>query len=198
MNELNFSYATDAGGDRRVVLSDDALAYVTNFVRDTAATSAAEIAAVAQEGHDAVIRNIDGLTDVQARYKPSPDDWSVLEAMAHIVTFKRINVALTSNLGAGTLPPGFGPQLENENAQYGITLAKFETIAEAREAAESAHKELLAVIAKIDDADRDTRFTHFAFGAMNAREWASFQRIHDGDHFPQLAKITSSARFPSA
>ncbi len=198
MNELLITYAEDADGVRHAVLSDDALTFVKTFLQDTAAKSPSEIASVVQEGHDAVIRNIDGLTDAQARHKPSAEDWSVLEALAHIVTVKRISVALTSNLAAGNLPPGFGPQLENESAQDGVTFAKFETIAEARDATESAHAELLAIIEKIDDANLETRFAHFFFGAMNAREWACFQRIHDGDHFPQLAKITSSAGFPSA
>ena len=48
----------------------------------------------------------------------------------------------------------------------------------------------------VDALDRNTRFTHFFFGAMNAREWACFQRIHDGDHFPQSSKRQALTRLP--
>ena len=109
MEELKITYVKGSDGARHARLSDDAFVYVKAFIKDTAAKTAPEIAAAVQRGHDSVIRNIDGLTDNQARHKPSPDDWSVLDTMAHIVTVKRVTVALTSNLGAAKMPPGFGP-----------------------------------------------------------------------------------------
>jgi hypothetical protein len=198
VEQLNITYKQGDDGARHATLPDDTIAYVRKFIQDTSAKSPTEIAAAVQEGHDAVLRNIDGLSDAQARYKPAPAVWSALETMAHLVTVKRVTVALTSNLGAGNLPPGFGPQLENESAQDGVTLANFETIADARDAAQAAHDELLALISSIDDANTDTRFKHFFFGAMNAREWACFQRIHDGDHYPQIASVRVTPGFPAS
>jgi hypothetical protein len=198
VEQLNISYETGADGVRRARLSDDALNYVLTFIKDTAAKVPADIAAAVQEGHDHVLRNIDGITDTQAAWKPAPDEWSIIETMAHIVTVKRVTVALTTHLGAGDMPPGFGTHLEKEESQDGVTLAKFETITEARESAQSAHDELLALINQIDGMNRDVRFKHFFFGPMNAREWACFQRIHDGDHFPQLENVRLSPGFPAS
>ncbi len=197
-DQLMITYEVGDDGVRHARLSDDALNYVLTFIKDTAAKPPAGIAAAVQEGHDHVLRNIDGVTDAQATWKPAPGQWSILETMAHIVTVKRVTVALSAHLGAGNMPPGFGPHLEKEESQDGVTLAKFETIAEARESAQSAHDELLALIEKVDGMDRDTRFRHFFFGSMNAREWACFQRIHDGDHFPQLESVRLSPGFPAS
>jgi DinB family protein len=197
-DDLKITYATDADGVRHATIPEDTFAYAASFILEAARKSQDEIAAVVQEGHDAVLRNIAGLSDEQAQYKASPDDWSVLDTMAHIVTVKRITVALTTSLATGELPPGFGPHFEEESAQDGVTVLRFHGIGEAREAAESAHSDLLALIAHIDRADLSTRFRHYFFGALNAREWACFQRVHDGDHFPQLARIRETAGFPAA
>jgi hypothetical protein len=197
VDDLKITYATDAEGVRRGTIPNDTFAAASSFIRETAKKSATEIAAAVQEGHDAVLRNIAGLTGAQARHKPAPDDWSALETMAHIVTVKRIGVALATSLASGTLPPGFGPHFEEERAQDGVTVVRFDAIADAREAAESAHGDLLALSGKVDDADLETRFRHYIFGSLNAREWACFQRVHDGDHFPQLARIRESAGVPA-
>ncbi len=198
MDDLKITYAVDADGVRRASIPEATFAYASSFIRETAHKSASEIAAAVQQGQDAILRTIEGLTDGQAHHKPSPDGWSVLDTMAHIVTVKRICVALTTSLAAGQLPPGFGPHFEEERAQDGVTVVRFDTLAEAREAAEAAHNELLALIAKIDDAGVEIRFKHFFFGSLNAREWAVFPRIHDGDHGPQLARIREAADFPAA
>ncbi len=198
VDDLKITYATDAEGVRRGTIPDDTFAAASSFIRETAVKSASEIAAAVQQGHDAVLRNIAGLTGLQAQHKPAADDWCVLETMAHIVTVKRICVALATSLSASTLPPGFGPHFEEARAQDGVTVVRFDTVAEARVAAEAAHNELLALIARIDDADLETRFRHYIFGSLHAREWCCFQRVHDGDHFPQLARIRESAGGPAA
>ena len=196
--DFKITYSTDSDGNRKFHMSEEARTAVLDFIHDTAAKSPTEIAAIVQAGHDAVLRNIAGLTDAQAQHKPSAEDWSVLETMGHIVTVKRVMATLAASMAAGALPPGFGPQFEEERAQDGFIAATFTTVAEARDAADAAHRDLLAVIEKVDDANTEVRFKHFFFGALNAREWCCFQRIHDGDHGPQLAKIIASPGFPPA
>ena len=152
-----------------------------------------------QEGHDALIAALADVSETQAAHKPSADDWSVLELMAHVVTTKRIVAALAATLGDGELPPGYGPEFEEERAQDGVTVARFATLGEARAAADAAHADLLAFIRGIGDATNvDVRFKHFVFGALNSREWAVFQRIHDGDHTPQLLRMKAAPGYPAA
>ena len=89
-------------------------------------------------------------------------------------------------------PAGIGPEWEEESAQDGITNVSFETLAAAREAAETVHQQLLGTISKLDSANLEVSFKHYIFGPMNAREWAIFQRIHDGDHIAQLRTTISA------
>jgi hypothetical protein len=198
IDNLGISYAIGEDGAPHLTVPDGMRDFVVNFIRTTAVKTPAEIAAVAQEGQDNILRGLAGLSDAQAQYKPAAGDWAILDATAHIVTVKRLMPVLCNALAQGALPPGFGPQLEEERAQDGVTAASFTSVAEARDAAEAAHLDMLAFIERMDQAQTGLRFSHYFFGSMNAREWACFYRVHDGDHGPHLMKIRQSHGFPAS
>jgi hypothetical protein len=193
LENLGLTYKVDADGNRMLTLPDEAHARVMKFIAERSAKSTAEIAAAAQEGHNSILAGIDGLSEEQAAWKPAPDEWCALELMAHVVTVKRIMPVLSTALGEGELPPGFGPQFEEAKAQDGVMAASFATIGEAREAAQAAHRDMLAVIARLDDAATELTFV---FGSMIARVWACFYRVHDADHGPALLRLRRRADFP--
>jgi hypothetical protein len=195
---LELKYVVGADGTRTLTIPDERRAQAIAFVRESATKTPQEIDAIVREGHDALLKALAGVSETQAQWKPSPDDWSILELMAHVVSTKQILVLLSRNLGEGHLPPGFGPQFEEASAQDGVTVARFATLAEALAAAQSAHDDLLATIRGLGASTSvDITFRHFVFGAFNAREWPVFQHIHDGDHTPQIAAIKASPGFPS-
>ena len=141
----------------------------------------------------------DGMSEEQAAYKPSDDDWLVLNLMAHVVSTKQIMGVLTAALAKGELPPGFGAATETQASQDGITVSRFETLADARAAAEEAHRVMVEFARGIDGGvDTELRFKHYIFGAFNCREWVVFQRIHDDNHAPQMDQIKASPGFPKA
>lgn len=197
--DLGLKYVTGPDGSRTLTIPDERKAFVISFVREGAAKAPEAIEAIVQEGQDELCRALDGLSEAQSRHKPSAGDWSVLELLQHVVTVKRVVAGLARSLSAGGWPPGIGEEWQEASAQDGVTLARFATLSEARAAAEAAHADLLAFVRGLDEAaNTETRFKHFLFGAMNCREWAVFQRIHDGDHTPQIAQIKASAGFPAA
>jgi hypothetical protein len=190
--DLGIQYTRQPDGTKRASIPDRSREWALSFVREHAAKSPAEIAAVVQEGHDRIIRLLDGLTDEPAPARPAADEWSVLDAMAHVVSTKQIMVALIGSLSQGALPPGAGPEWEEESRQDGVTITTFTSVAEARDAANDAQRQLLDLIADIDAANTEMRFKHYIFGAFNAREWCVFQRVHDGDHTPQIERLVGA------
>jgi hypothetical protein len=197
--ELGLKYTIGPDGAKTVTIPDDRRAAVIAFVREGAGGSVGKMASIVQEGHDALLAALAGVSEPQAAFKPGANDWSILELMAHVVTTKQIVATLCRNLAEGHLPPGFGPQFEEQAAQDGVTMARYGTLAESLVAAEAAHADLLATVRGLGGAaDGDVRFKHFLFGALNCREWAVFQRIHDGDHTPQIGSIKAAAGYPSA
>ena len=197
--DLELTYIKHPDGSQTLTIPEDRKAAAIAFLRDGGAKSAAEIEALVEAGHEALLRAIDGLTDAQSKFKPAPDEWSVLELMAHVVTAKQIVGVLCGAMAKGQLPPGFGPPLEAAAAQDGVTVSRFETLAQARTAAGDAHAALLKFVRSADGpVNAEMTFRHFVFGALNCREWAAFQRLHDDDHRPQIDKIRAAAGFPAA
>ena len=196
--DLELTYIKRPDGTRTLTIPDDRRTLAIAFLRDGGLKTAAEIEAIVDEGHTALLRAIDGLSDVQAAHKAAPDEWSVLELMAHVVTAKQLVAALCTSLAAGHLPPGFSEALEAESAQDGVTVARFDTLDAARAAAREAHAALLQFVRSADGPQNTgITFKHFVFGAMNCRQWAVFQRLHDDDHRPQATAIRQTPGFPA-
>lgn len=195
--DLEITYERDAGGKKLAsAIPERNREWVLAFVAEHSVKSPAEIAAVVQEAHDEVMRAIEGLSEEQASWRPGEHEWSVLEAMAHLITTKRTMAGLCRTLAAGKTPPG-AEQFTEMPAQDGLIRASPGTIAEARAEAEKANARWLEVIAGLDEADTETRFKHYIFGLFNAREWAAFQAVHDGDHTPQMLRVRESSGFPA-
>ena len=181
-------------------IPDEVRVSVITWVRETATKPSAEIEAFIQEEHDKLLRALDGLSEAQAAHKPSPDDWSVLETMAHVVTVKQLTLALSASLAQGELPVDSGPEWEEPSWQDGVTIATPASLVDAKAVAEASHQQLLGFVRALETTtiNREKVFKHFLFGAFNSPEWAAFQCVHDEVHTPQIAQIKASPGFPSA
>lgn len=210
---LDLTYTTDADGTSVMSLPDETRAWVIDFVRENAQKPPAEMEAIVQEGKRQLSAALDGVSEGQAQFKavggrrpeiPSeakdePDEWSILDVIAHEVSVKRSIGALIAAMRDGALPPGFGPHFEEAKAQDGFIAARFGTLAEARIAAQDAHDGIAAFVRGIDaSANRELTFRHYYFGAFNAIEWAIFLRVHDDIHTPQIAKIKAAPGYPAS
>ena len=87
---------------------------------------------------------------------------------------------------------------EDKRKQDGVTGRTYATLAEAREAAGTSQEALVAFVNGLSEASNtEETFDHFLFGPLNCRQWAVFQRVHDGDHGNQIEKIKAADGFPS-
>ncbi len=178
---------------------DDVQERLVSYFKHQAAKGTEAIREAVQEGHDRLISVLDGISEEQARFKPTEEVWTVIEMLQHAATAKREIARLCATLSRGERYQSLGPEGEEPSTQDGITLMRFHSLAEARAATESAHGELMAFIDGLSpEANLDTRFKHFIFGALNCQEWAVFQRVHDGDHERQIEQIKAAPGFPSA
>jgi hypothetical protein len=176
---------------------DDVRERVTSYIKHQARKQPAELRAIVEEGHGRLMALLDAMSDEQARFKPAPDEWCALEVMAHVVTAKRGVARICERLGRGERPGTFGGEGEDRSRQDGVTGVSFSTAAEARDAAQREHQALLAFIDTLSPATNlEARYRHFVFGDLNSREWAAFQRVHDGDHEGQIKKIIEAPGYP--
>lgn len=177
---------------------EDVRKRVRSYIVHNATKELAELRGVVQKGHEQVMSVSAGLSDEQSTFTPAPDEWSVLDVFQHVVAAKNGTVRLAVALARGEAPPRVGGEGE-ERRQDGMTGKTYATLDEARAAAQAAHDELIAFLDNVaGGANLEATFPHFLFGELNCREWAAFQRVHDGDHAGQIEQILAAPGYPSS
>ena len=171
------------------VPDDDVKKRVLSYIAHQSEKEPEAIAGVVEQGHDQLVGLIEGLSEEQATFKPSAEDWSVLEVLRHVVGSKRGVARRCSVLARGEASASFEPADE---------VGAFASLSEARAALDAGHQELLSSVrALTPDANVGVTFDHPFFGALNCREWAVFQRVHEGDHAGQIEQIKAADGFPA-
>ena len=174
---------------------DEMIDRITSYIKHNAQKEPAALRELVQQGHAQLAGLLDGLSDAQATFKPGADDWCVLEVLQHVATAKRGVARICTRLAAGETLAGTGREGDEQDGVMGPKT--FSSLAEARDVLESAHQELLDFVEGLSaTVDLDARFNHFLFGDLNCREWAAFQRVHDGDHSNQIEQIMAAPGFP--
>lgn len=169
---------------------------VGGYIRHNAGKDPAAIRDLVQQGHKQLVGLLAGMTEEQARFKPGPDEWSVLELLRHVIAAKRGVARTCATLGRGEAMAGAGREGDEQDGMMGSRT--YGSLAEARAALEEAHDQMRAFLdGELPHARRELRFKHFLFGDLNAVEWAVFQRVHDGDHSNQIEKIKAAEGYPS-
>ena len=161
---------------------------LTSYVKHQVSKGPDGIRDTVQKGHDQLMGLLEGLSDEQASFKPSAEEWSVFQVLDHVLSAKHATVRLCATLARGEASDGFG---EGDGE-------KVRPLTALRERLDAAHGEQPDFVAALSpETNVETRYDHFLFGAFNCQEWAAFQRIHDGDHAGQIEQIKSAQGFPA-
>ena len=159
-----------------------------------------------------VLREAETLTQAQADWCPSADDWSVGEILHHL-TLAEINTGkLTSKLlkepgaTAATYPPdlvGFAPvppwppgPREAPPVVRPEKGAPIGQLLQDMRAARERSRQSLERLATVDP--RAFTWRHFTLGEMDLGQWWMLQAHHDRDHLQQLRRIKKTSGFPRA
>ncbi len=169
---------------------DTARERITSYIVHQAKKEPDSIKKLVQKGHDQLLSQMEGLSEQQATFKASEDDWSVRELLRHAVQAKRGVVRTCQSLAQGEAREG--------SAEPGRVTGELPTLAEAGAELDAAQDDMLAFLDGIStETNTEATFGHPFFGPLNSREWAAFQRVHDGDHAQQIEQIKASAGFPA-
>lgn len=129
---------------------------------------------------------VEGLSDEDARWKPSPSDWSVLEAVAHLadeegLDFRpRIQWVLAQSEGPWPPidPEGWAVERRYNDGSLPEALARF-----LRSRAES-----VALLRSLGAVDWDLAYQHPEFGPIRAGDLLGSWSCHDQLHLRQITK----------
>lgn len=146
-----------------------------------------EIAARLDESSRAIAALVRGLDVAQARWKPAPERWSILEVVNHLADEevedfrRRLTLILTDPVAAWPPidPPGWVTQRAYAERELGESLARFL----------SERERSLAWLRSLDAVDWNAAHEHPRLGRMTAGTIAASWLAHDLLHLRQIAKL---------
>ncbi len=174
-----------------VTIPDEVKDRVLSYIKHQASKSAPALWGVVEKGHDQVTGLLAGMSDEQAGFKPRAEEWSVFEVLQHAAEAGR-------RTARGCVALAAGGELNKIERVGQIKNEPFTSLDQARAALDAGHQELLDFVDSLSpETNVEAMLEHPFFGPLNCREWAAFQRIHDGDHAGQIEQITSAAAYPA-
>lgn len=132
------------------------------------------------------------LSRTQAAWRSHDAEWSIEQVIRHAQNSSRDVLRVIEALAAGhpaarRTRPGELP----EEAPESFDVLRHEFLAH------SVH--FAALPGRLPATANETlTAAHARFGELNCRAWFLFQRVHDGDHTQQIARIRATAGFPAA
>jgi DinB superfamily len=159
-----------------------------------------------------VLREVDGLSQRQADWKPGDKDWSVGEIVDHLTIAETATSKLTTKLlkevqagsaaaifphdltelaaapigpgGGGEAPPVVWPG-------HGKPIGE---LVGAMKAVRARSRESVERLAGCDP--RRLTFKHFRFGDLDLGQWWRLTAAHDGMHLQQIREVKAAPGFP--
>jgi hypothetical protein len=161
-----------------------------------------------------VLREVEGLSQAQADWKPGDKDWSVGEIVHHLTIAEIATGKLTTKLtreaeAAGTLKPypadltAFKPltaaPAANAEAPQVVWPERGRAIAalvSEMKATRTRSRQSIEKLATVDP--RPMTFRHFTLGDLDLSQWWQLQAQHDGIHLRQIRDVKARPGFPRA
>ena len=142
-----------------------------------------------QTSRIALIESVSDVDQEQADFRPDADEWSISEALSHLVTSsKRISEIVDA------LARGATPGIERIDPPREATS---QSIDELQERLTLDSLRWSALVERLPPAQSTTLTApHPFFGELHARAWLMFQRIHDIDHAGQVEKNKQAGGYP--
>lgn len=160
-----------------------------------------------------VLREVEGLSQRQADWKPSAGDWSVGEIVDHLTIAETATSKLTTKLlkevQAGSAAAVFphdltefaaAPLREGDEGGEAPPVVRpshgkpIGALVEAMKATRARSRESVERLAGCDP--RRLTFKHFRFGDMDLGQWWRLTAAHDGMHLRQLRFVKTAPGFP--
>jgi hypothetical protein len=160
-----------------------------------------------------VLREVDGLSQRQADFKPSDADWSVGEIVDHLTIAETATGKLTTKLLKEVQAGSAAAVFPHDLAEFGAApLREGDEGGEAPPVVRPSHGKPIGALVDTMKATRtrsresierlagcDPRrltFKHFRFGDMDLGQWWRLTAAHDAMHLRQIRPVKTAPGFP--
>jgi hypothetical protein len=137
-----------------------------------------------------LLDEIGGVSEEQAAFKPSAEDWSISECVQHAFEASIGTLELIEGMAAGErVDRDPDPPLDPAEVRFADLRAGF-----------IAHSSQFAgLLGRLpEEPNLELTAPHKFFGDLNSRAWFLFQRIHDIDHHNQIKAVKEAPGYPDA
>jgi DinB family protein len=161
-----------------------------------------------------LLREVDGLSQRQADFKPGDKDWSIGEIVDHVTIAETATGKLTSKLlkevQAGSAAAVFPHDLtefaapppfpaEPVEAPPAVWPGHGKPLGELLATMKAARVRTRESLGRLGGCDpRKLTFTHFRLGSMDLGQWWRLQAAHEAVHLQQIREVKAVAGFPRA
>jgi len=167
--------------------------------------------ALLERSRGAVLKAIDGVSEEQVRWRPSPERWSILEYVEHLAVSDDGLVALVKkSLGSPEkietdeerrtreqkMRETVVPRGVNRAPEHLRPVARFQTLAEAVTAFLAAMERTIEFARSTTDELRRHFTPHPVFGQMDGYQWLCGNARHAENHAKHVIEIREMAGFP--
>ena len=161
-----------------------------------------------------ILREVEGLSQRQADWKPGEQDWSIGEIVDHLTIAEIATGKVTTKLtreadAAGTRAPfpadvtGFPPlppwpagPMEAPPVVWPSAGKPIGELVQTMKATRVRSRQSIEKLATLDP--RPLTFRHFRLGDLDLTQWWKLQAHHDGQHLEQIRSVKKAAGFPPA
>lgn len=169
--------------------SPEALAELRAVIRREAHKEPIALNVLSERAHRRVIDAIDALTDEQGAWTAAAAHDSILVVMRHLVASKRRTARVCNALALGETPPELSdaPSMALPSLTW------------ARHALDDAQFKIHTFVDTLwPMTDLASTHNEQALGALNCKEWAVWQALHDAEHAAEIERTIGHAEFPAA
>lgn len=165
-----------------------------------------------QQTRDALLKDVQGLTDAQLEYKPAADRWSVIECVEHITLIEKAITEGEQHLVQQPANPERKKDIKATDEQilknvedrshkvkapeYGVPKHTYGSNAETIKAFTDQRDKLIAYVTDTKDELRAHIMDHPALGPVDAYQLLLLDAAHTNRHTQQLEEVKADPGFP--
>ncbi|WP_165769100.1 DinB family protein [Virgibacillus profundi] len=154
-----------------------------------------------EQAREALIGEVDGLTDEELNKKSADDQWSIKQVLEHLYLMEAaVTKTIQTQLETGEVVIAEEKPIELtinrtmkvNSPDFSLPSESFVTLEELKVNLAATHQDLKELFESTNDKQLEDRaYLHPVFGQMSLKQWIPFVGYHEMRHIEQIKEVKS-------